>query len=176
MGTMNRKGQPAADRPYRRAHCVTSPCRPRSIDLHCMILNAASSQTIPTGRNLPAALQCCDLKKIEGCEFIRWCRRRPLEVSEPQWFALISNLARLEGGIRLAHEISALDMFRYDHANTQRMIERVLQRGYRPMGCQSIMSPAMLRPGRGVFHCSRLGRCQARAPMYLATSHVVYAR
>lgn len=175
MGTVNRKAQPAPDRPHRQAHFVAESTRPRSIDLHCMILNAASPQTAATGPALSAALRC-DLKKIESCEFVQWCRRRALEVSEPQWFALISNLVRLEGGIRLAHEISALDMFRYNRANTQRVVERVLHRGYRPVACKTIMSPAMVRPAHGVFHCSCLGRCPARAPMYLATSHTLHTR
>jgi len=175
MGTVNRKAQPAAGRPHRRAHFVTEPARPRSIDLYYLILNADTARTATTRQDLPAGLRC-DLKKLHTCEFIQWCRRQPLEVSEPLWFSLLTNLVRLEGGIQLAHEISALDMFRYDYAETQRVIERILGQGYMPVSCRTIMSPAMVRPGGGVFRCPRIGSCPAKAPMYLAASHTVYKR
>jgi hypothetical protein len=175
LGTLNAKGQPSPGRPHRRAHFITEPARPRSIDLHYLIVNTEVGQTATAGPELPVGLRC-DLKKIEICEFTRYCRRRPQEVCEPLWFALLTNLVRLEGGIQLAHEISALDMFRYDRGDTQRVIERILHRRYRPVACRTIMSRAMVRPGRGVFHCSRAARCQAQAPMYLATSHTIYAR
>jgi hypothetical protein len=154
---------------------VTEPVPARSIALHHMILNADPDQSAAAGQELPTGLRC-DLKKIHRCEFIQWCRRRPLEVSEPLWFALLTNLARLHGGIQLAHEISALDRFRYDYAETQRVIERILGQGYMPVSCRTIMSPAMGRPGRGAFRCPRIESCPARAPMYLAASHTVYER
>lgn len=175
MGTINRKGNPASGRPYRRAAFVTEPVPVPSIALHHLILNADPGQPAAAGVELPTGLRC-DLKKLHACEFIQWCRRQPLEVSEPQWFALLTNLARLEGGIQLAHEISALDMFRYDYDQTQRIIERIQGQGYMPVSCRTIVSPAMVRPGRGVFRCPRIESCPAKAPMYLAASHTVYKR
>lgn len=38
---------------------------------------------------------------------------------------MITNLVYLEGGPELVHEISRLDMFRYDYQQTQRLIEQV---------------------------------------------------
>jgi hypothetical protein len=175
LGTLNGKGQPSPGRPHRRAHFVTEPVRPRSIDLHYLILNTEVDQMLTAGPDVPGGLRC-DLKKIESCEFIQYCRRRPLEVSEPQWFGLISNLAHLEGGAQCIHEISRLDACRYDYTDTQRVIERMLREGYKPVNCRTLVSPAVVRPGRGIFHCSRIGKCPARAPMYLATSHTVYSR
>ena len=166
IGTLNGKGQPSAGRPHRRAHFVTEPAPARSIALHYMILNTDIGQTATTGQDLPAGLRC-RLDKIERCEFIQWCRRHPQEVSEPQWFGLISNLAHLQGGVERIHEISRLDAFRYDYAHTQQVIERMLREGYKPVGCRTIMSPAMARPGRGVFRCSRIASCPARAPNVL---------
>jgi hypothetical protein len=175
MGSINGKGQPAPGRPHRRARFITQSASARSIGLYHMILNTDAGQTITTGLDLPVGLRC-SLDKIERCEFIQWCRRYPLEVSEPQWFALLSNLAHLQGGIELAHEISALDMFRYDYADTHRVIERMLRDRYKPVNCRTLVSPAMVRPGRSVFRCSQIGKCPARAPMYLAVNHTVYSR
>jgi hypothetical protein len=82
-----------------------------------------------------------------------------MDVSEPQWFAMITNLANLKGGSELIHEISRLDMFRYDYQQTQRLIERVQGRGYSPTGCKTIWNAG--------FHCPKLGRCQVKGSMYL---------
>ena len=175
MGTVNRKGQALSDRPHRRARFVTEPTQDRSMTLHEMVRNTDVAQITTTTQELPTGLRC-NLRRIERCEFVQWCRRRPQEVSEPAWFALISNLAYLQGGIDLIHEISALDTARYDHANTQRVIERMLREGYKPVRCATIMGPDMVRPGRGVFRCSQAARCPVRTPMYLAASHTVYTR
>lgn len=50
---------------------------------------------------------------------------------------MITNLAQLDGGPKLIHEISRLDMFRYNYQQTQRLIERVQDRGYGPTSCKN---------------------------------------
>jgi len=140
-----------------------------------MILNTDIQGVVRTAEPVPASLKC-NLVRIEECEFIQWCRRHPEEVSEPQWVAAVTNLAPLEGGVPLIHEISALDPVRYDPANTQRLIDRVQRERYKPFSCRTIVSSAMTRPGRGVFRCSRIARCPARAPMYMAVNRTVYSR
>lgn len=158
MGTVNRKGQATPGRPHRRAHFVTEPIPAKSMALHHMLLN--TEITIPVREtNAPSDKIRCDLSKIEQCEFIQWCRKFPQEVTEPKWFAMITNLAQLDGGPKLIHEISRLDMFRYDYQQTQRLIERVQDRGYSPTSCKTIRSNG--------FYCQKLGSCQAKAPMYL---------
>jgi hypothetical protein len=158
MGTVNGKGQPSLERPHRRAHFVTEPVPAKSMALHHMILNTEIPTPVREATN-PSDVIRCDLTKIESCEFIKWCRKKPMDVSEPQWFAMITNLARLEGGPELVHEISSLDMFRYDHQQTQRLIERVRNRGYSPANCKTITNNG--------FYCPKFGQCQVKAPMYL---------
>jgi len=174
-GPWNLKGRPLPDRPHRRACFVAEPSLGRSLALHYMILNTDTEQATQIVQPMPQGLKC-DLARIEECEFVRWCRQHAREVSEPQWFALISNLAYLEGGIELIHAISALDGGRYDYTHTQSVIDRILRDGYKPLNCRTIVSTAMVRPGRGVFRCSRIGRCPARAPMYMAANRKVYPR
>jgi len=158
MGTVNRKGQATPDRPHRRAHFVTEPIPAKSMALHHMILN--TEITVPVRKTSTSTDKIrCDLSKIEKCEFIKWCRKYPKKVSEPLWFAMITNLAQLEGGEELIHEISLLDEHRYDHQQTQRLIERILRTGYDAVRCENI--------NRLGFRCQKLGNCQARAPMYL---------
>ena len=172
MGTVNRKGQPLPERPHRRACFVTEPPLGRSFALHQMVVNAEVQEVVRTAQPIPQGLKC-DLARIEECEFIRFCRRNARLLSEPQWVAAVTNLAPLEGGVPLIHEISALDPIRYDSANTQRLIDRVQREGYRPFSCRTIVSSAMTRPGRGVFQCSRIRTCSAKAPMYMAAIRTI---
>lgn len=43
---------------------------------------------------------------LNGCEFIKWCRDNSGSVNEPQWYALLSIIGRLENGRELCHEFS----------------------------------------------------------------------
>jgi P4 family phage/plasmid primase-like protien len=44
---------------------------------------------------------------LNGCEFLKWTREKPLEVKEPQGYAALSILPRLQGGRPLAKEYLA---------------------------------------------------------------------
>ncbi|MGI6386330.1 MAG: DUF3987 domain-containing protein [Desulfomonilia bacterium] len=48
-----------------------------------------------------------DIEKLFECSFIKWCSDKPEEVSEPLWYAMVSNVARVSpGGPDLVHELS----------------------------------------------------------------------
>lgn len=158
MGTLNQKGRPVTGRFHRPAHFVTEPIPARSVALHHMIQNTEVPDT-STKAEISGGTIKGNLKKIERCEFIKWCRRFPTRVSEPQWFAMITNMARLEGGSQLAHEISRLDAGRYDYRQTQRLIERVISEGYGATTCITLETMG--------FVCNRQAKCHAKAPMYL---------
>lgn len=176
MGTVNGKGQAIEGRPHRRAYFVTEPIpEARSMSLHYKIRNSEVVESCNTTGPLPRGLRC-DLQKLENCRFLQWCRTHPEQVSEPAWWAMITNLAHLEGGIDLIHEISRLDPVRYDFADTQYKIQKAIDVGYRPVSCKTIVSEAMSCPGRGKFNCSKISQCPAKAPMYLATLRTVYKR
>ncbi len=167
IGTVNRKGQATPGRPHRRAHFVTEPITAKSMALHHMILN--TEITVPVRESNTSSEKIkCDLSKIEKCDFIQWCRKLPQEVTEPQWFAMITNLAQLDGGPKLIHEISRLDMFRYDYQQTQRLIERVQDRWYGPTSCKTIRNQG--------FYCPKFGQCRVKAPTYLTALYVKYGR
>lgn len=167
MGTVNGKGQPSEERPHRRAQFVTEPVPAKSMALHHIILNTEITVPDRETKAIPDKIGC-DLTNIESCEFIKWCRKKPMDVSEPQWFAMITNLANLEGGPKLIHEISSLDMFRYDHQQTQKLIERVQRRGYSPANCKTIRNNG--------FYCAKFGQCQVKAPMYLTHLFSIWTR
>ena len=171
MGTVNRKGQPTAARPHRRAHFVTKPSFARSMALHHKILNFEIQRPFSPCQPLPGTIRC-DLEKLKECKFIQWCRSHPQEVTEPHWFALITNLTHLDGGSALIHEISSLDKARYDQTTTQRVIDRVLRMGYQPQCCRSFTDNVGTQRDQRAFKCSRIETCPARAPVYIAVEQV----
>ncbi|MCG7854155.1 MAG: hypothetical protein MIO92_16690, partial [Methanosarcinaceae archaeon] len=164
MGTNNLKGIPIKDRTHHTASFVTEPIISKSMALHHMIQNVE----VPTPPNnnytcLSKGIKC-DLLKIAKCNFIQWCRDSPEKVTEPLWFALATNLAHLEGGPELFHEISILDEDRYDYQQVERLLERVLKSKFGAVSCESLKS-------RG-YCCKRVDRCIAKAPMYLGYLYV----
>ena len=167
IGTINGKGKPSEERPHRRAHFVTESVPAKSMALHHMILNTEIAPPVKETTARPDNNRC-GLAKIESCEFIKWCRKKPMDVSEPQWFAMITNLANLKGGPKLVHEISGLDMFRYDSQQTQRLIERVQSREYSPANCKTIRNNG--------FYCAKFGQCQVKATMYLTHLFSIWTR
>ncbi|MBP8650016.1 MAG: DUF3987 domain-containing protein [Deltaproteobacteria bacterium] len=48
-----------------------------------------------------------DIEKLFECSFIKWCSDKPEEVSEPLWYAMVSNVARVSpGGPDFVHGLS----------------------------------------------------------------------
>lgn len=73
---------------------------------------------------------------LEGCDFIKWCKASPNDVSEPQWYALLSIIGRLENGIELAHEFSS-GYSGYNEYETDKKIQQAI-RSAGPRTCDSI--------------------------------------
>ena len=172
MGTMNKKGIALDHRPHRRAHFITDATPMPSMALHHMILNTDIPCFMPE-TEVPQANIKCNLATLEKCDFIQWCRQYPTLVSEQQWFGLITNLAHLDGGPALIHEISCLDTARYTYDETQRRIDYVISRNYKPFGCKNLTSSGVGNNLYGFFQCKRMQYCPAKAPMYLTAIYTV---
>ena len=158
IGTINGKGKAIPYRPHRRAYFVTEPLFTKSFALSKMIINTEVEYNPRKEASISGPIKC-DLTKIEACHFIDWCRKSPTEITGHQWHAMILNLAHLEGGAELIHEISALDMFRYDYGRTQWAIDRILHWGHCPSSCKDLRSVG--------FYCDRMNSCRVEAPMEL---------
>ncbi len=64
---------------------------------------------------------------VEGCEFLKHCKEKPNEVSEAQWYAMLSILPRLPpNGRTLAHEFSSGHRS-YNHGECETKIDQALQ-------------------------------------------------
>ncbi len=73
---------------------------------------------------------------IRGCRMIRWARENQAQVPEPLWYAMISNLARFEGGLEMIHGFSK-GYPGYSPRETDAKIEHAL-RDTGPHTCQYI--------------------------------------
>ena len=92
---------------------------------------------------------------LNGCGFIRYCRDDSANLSEPAWYAMITNVAPASDGIEAVHELSA-EYGDYSIEETDRKIRHALEQN-KPHGCQYI------RECLG-FDCPA-GGCGVKAPV-----------
>lgn len=71
-----------------------------------------------------------------GCKFLVWCKEKPAEVKDPEWYRELSILARLENGRELSHEYSSGHP-NYNHYETENKIDQALMRAG-PATCKYI--------------------------------------
>jgi len=104
---------------------------------------------------------------LNNCAFCQHCRDNAETLSEPEWYAMISNLARADGGRELIHELSR-PYPGYSPAETDRKIEHALQDG-EPHTCQYIQD------NLGFTGCP-VGGCGVKAPIGFVSSPLVLAK
>jgi len=98
---------------------------------------------------------------LAHCKFLAWCKAHPEKVSEPLWFAMLTNVARLpEKGRELCHELSA-GYPGYTREETDRKIDHALKDGYGPHTCAWI---------REHLDCGE--DCGVQAPIVLLKRHL----
>ncbi len=80
-----------------------------------------------------------DTSSVEtGCEFLKFAKENQPSMSEPQWYAMLSILGRLEGGREKAHEYSKFHPD-YTHTHTERKLEQSLKTSG-PRTCDNVNS------------------------------------
>lgn len=97
--------------------------------------------------------------EILNCEFIRYCAENQADIPEPWWYAMISNVCRIDlGGIELCHEFSKLHL-EYSKNKTDQKIKHALE-DTGPHTCKYIQENG--------FMCSK--QCQVTAPICLLSN------
>jgi hypothetical protein len=109
------------------------------------------------GRNLPAATDALALL-LARCAFIRHCRDSASILTEPAWFAMVSNVARCQEGPAAVHQLSA-PYRRYSPQETDRKIAHAL-RDTGPHTCAFIQAQS--------FQGCPPGGCGVKAPIGLS--------
>jgi len=73
---------------------------------------------------------------LEGCDFLNWCKENPEDVSEPQWYAMLSIIGRLDKGRDIAHDYSDGHP-QYSERETDRKLDQSIKASG-PRTCESI--------------------------------------
>ena len=76
---------------------------------------------------------------LTGCEFLRYSKEHARNLTEPEWFAMLSILSRLENGKQLALEYSK-NHHDYSEEKTLQKINYIQKAGMGPRTCDSIES------------------------------------
>lgn len=111
----------------------------------------------PEPAEAPQPLQVSLDRVLDGCDFLRHCQEDAVTLPEPDWYAMISNLAVFEGGEAAIHRLSA-GYPNYSKEETDAKIAHFRASGSGPITCRTIAEKG--------FRCPRLldGSCNCAAP------------
>ena len=107
---------------------------------------------------------------LDNCSFIQHCKEKAKELSEPEWYAMVTNVGRGTGGRELAHELSK-PYSGYSQKETDKKIDHALKNGY-PHTCEYIENELG-------FNCPSKDKCSSNkitAPVVYCISKVIKAK
>ena len=104
---------------------------------------------------------------LENCAFCQHCRDNAATLSEPEWYAMITNIGRAAGGRELVHELSR-PYPGYSPHETDRKLDHALQDG-EPHTC------AYIQDNLGFTGCPA-GGCGVKAPIGFVTDSLLVAK
>lgn len=99
-----------------------------------------------------------DLDRVmNACLFLQHCRDNAATLPEPEWYAMITNLAVFAGGTELIHQLSA-PYPGYSANKTQKKINHFIDSGTKPITCKTIYENG--------FKCPKFdaGECPVKSP------------
>jgi len=101
--TINRK----PNKPERRSYIISQGGKQVRFD----VVEQSGVALVNKGEYIPDEIlknyPVPDTKAVcTGCKFLAYCKEKPGEVNEPQWYAMTSITARLDDGAKLTHEYS----------------------------------------------------------------------
>lgn len=132
-GTENRK----AGKVSRFARLIESRIEPITFDLQDRsgLPKIQASEALPVGnlKHLPV-----DSQAVKECAFLKWMKASPADISEPQWFAGLSILGRLQNGPGEAHDYSK-GHSGYNFSETETKLAQALSSSG-PRTCKNINS------------------------------------
>ncbi len=93
---------------------------------------------------------------LQNCAFIQHIQINAKSINYGEWLAALSNIVRASDGIEAAHEISKIDIDRYNQVDTDKKIDECLTQ-MNPQSCEYI------RSNLGFKGCPESG-CNIKAP------------
>ncbi len=119
------------------------------------------SEVLPEVELTPVEHKSGEQKGLEQvmrmCDFLKHCQIDAEKLSEHDWYAMITNLAELEGGTEMIHKLSA-PYPGYSENNTQKKINHFLESGTKPITCKTIHEKG--------YKCPKFekGECEVKSP------------
>lgn len=97
---------------------------------------------------------------LKTCDFLKHCVTDAKDLSEHDWYAMITNLAPFAGGAEMIHELSK-PYPKYNEAETTGKINHFIESGTKPITCKVIAEKG--------FKCPKLekGECDCKSPAAL---------
>ena len=144
-------------------HCKQEPVEVVCVSFHPerKYTQDQLSDALPEAEAAPVERKCGTEKGIEqvfrSCVFMQHCRDDAAFLSEHDWYAMITNLAPLEGGTDMIHRLSS-GYPGYSEGATQKKINHFLESGTSPITCRTIAEKG--------FKCPKFasGVCPVRSP------------
>ncbi|GHU82489.1 hypothetical protein AGMMS50284_4440 [Clostridia bacterium] len=96
---------------------------------------------------------------LRTCPFMKYCHTHAKNLSEPLWYAMITNMSLFEGGTAAIHKMSK-PYPRYSQQATDAKITHFHKTGTKPITCRRIAEQG--------FTCPRLESCGCKSPAGLA--------
>ena len=87
-----------------------------------------------------------------SCVFMKHCRDDAASLPEIDWYAMITNLAPFEGGMKMIHDLSA-PYPDYNKEATQKKINHFLESGTDPITCKTICEKGFKCPKFAAGEC-----------------------
>ena len=112
---------------------------------------------------------------LQGCKFLQWAKVHQSKVTEPEWYAALSIVGRMEDGKRLAHEFSSQHAT-YTPSGTDAKLEQALTASG-PRTCENINDIWKGDDGRGCETCPYYksdvvtSPISIQGPDFVATEH-----
>lgn len=88
-------------------------------------------------------------KAVESCEFLKYCVDNAVDLPEPMWHAMVTNLAPIKGSSGLIHEFSK-SYPKYNFDETERKIQRAISEN-KPHTCEYIRENLNFDCGKNCF-------------------------
>jgi len=118
---------------------------------------APSAVSVVKEQGNQKGLMLCGLR----CSFIKHCKKNAKNLPEPDWYAMITNLAVFEGGEAAIHRLSK-PYPKYSAKQTQAKINHFHKSGTKPMKCVTIAQNGFVCPKQ------KSGTCKSKSPAGLA--------
>lgn len=103
---------------------------------------------------------------LKNCAFCQHCEANASTLSEPEWYAMMCNIGRVDGGRELVHQLSA-PYPDYSAKATDIKIDKAVKKD--PQTCEYIQTKV------GFTGCPS-GGCGVKAPVVFATSELLLAQ